>query len=459
MAEIGLDLNRRVERVGAMPVWRGLSAETAERDSAMGMVLSELGDVAPLLRSLEFVPAAAPAPAAAPGAEPLDPALPPPPPGPPPPRAWVLDFSKVVETLGQEVGTELPEVLRQRILSGLKIGAEEARKVSLEIAGGLDIEAEELERQIEAIALRLEEDEERRAQLKTQAGELQGRAMASHREYMLHRERESDRVEVPGRGGGSDPRARRAGRPLPRPDQPQRDPLPGAQPDAAGSGGDPLRHRPVRRPRHPRRRRPAAARGAARRGDGGRRTGARRHHEQLGGGHPPGAHQRARLWHRAADPRVAGADQAGLRPQLRLRAGADRHRPDRHPAAVAAHDPRAARGDRERRARRPGRPQDPRAGRRQRGDRPARQRLQPHGPRPREATRRSSSRRSACGTTRRSARSCSRSSTSARRPSWRRLAVSSCRCCPASCPSTRPTRWRWRCAPPPRSAATTTTSA
>ena len=61
VAEIGSDLNRRVERVGAMPVWRSLAAESDERESAVGMVMSELGDVAPLLRSLEFVPAVAPA--------------------------------------------------------------------------------------------------------------------------------------------------------------------------------------------------------------------------------------------------------------------------------------------------------------------------------------------------------------------------------------------------------------
>ncbi len=199
VAEIGLDLNRRVERVGAMPVWRSLAAENDERDSAMGVVLSELGDVAPLLRSLEFVPADAPEPelAPVPGVEPPESAPVPPPPTPRPPRAWVLDFSKVVESLSQEVGPEIPEALRKRILSGLKIGAEEARRYSLEIAGELDIETEELEKQLEAMALRLEEDEELRAQLKSQENELQGRAMAAHREYMLHRERESSRVEVP----------------------------------------------------------------------------------------------------------------------------------------------------------------------------------------------------------------------------------------------------------------------
>ena len=62
LAEIGADLNRRVEQLSAMPVWRNLAEETDKQESAMGLVLSELGEVAPLLRSLEFVPAEAPAP-------------------------------------------------------------------------------------------------------------------------------------------------------------------------------------------------------------------------------------------------------------------------------------------------------------------------------------------------------------------------------------------------------------
>ena len=203
VAEIGSDLNRRVERVGAMPVWRSLSKETAERDNAVGMVLSELGEVAPLLRSLEFVPAEAPVvqpnPSAEPSARPMIVPAPPPPPGRPPAKAWVIDFSRAMESLEEEMDVELPEGLRKRILSGLKVGAEEARQFSLQIAKDFELEPGELEEQIQEIALRLEEDEERRAQLHSQESDLQGRAMASHREYLRHRERvsASSHIEVP----------------------------------------------------------------------------------------------------------------------------------------------------------------------------------------------------------------------------------------------------------------------
>jgi serine phosphatase RsbU (regulator of sigma subunit) len=205
VAEIGSDLNRRVERVGAMPVWRSLTEETDERDSAVGMVISELGEVAPLLRSLEFVPAEAPAAKPAPKAEPAVPTLlmptppPPPPPGRRPATAWVIDFSKAVESLEREMDVELPEALRKRILSGLKIGAKEAREFSRQIAKDFELDAEDLEQQLEQIALRLEEDEELRAQLRVQERELQSHAMASHREYLRHRERAaaSSRLEVP----------------------------------------------------------------------------------------------------------------------------------------------------------------------------------------------------------------------------------------------------------------------
>ncbi len=203
VAEIGLDLNRRFERVGAMPVWRSLAAESDERDSAVGMVLSELGEVAPLLRSLEFVPAEAPTaeppPPAEPAGRPIVIPAPPPPPGRRPPQAWVIDFSKAMESLEEEMAVELPAGLRKRILSGLRIGSEEVRKFSLQIAKDFELNAEDLEKQIEAMALRLEENEERRAQLQAQARELQSRAMASHRDYLRHRERthSSTHVEMP----------------------------------------------------------------------------------------------------------------------------------------------------------------------------------------------------------------------------------------------------------------------
>jgi serine phosphatase RsbU (regulator of sigma subunit) len=204
VAEIGSDLNRRVERVGAMPVWRSLAAETAERDSAVGMMLSELGDVAPLLRSLEFVPAEAPPAEPAPPAEEaartlIVPAPPPPDTGRRPPKPWVIDFSRAVESLEQEMDVELPEGLRERIVSGLRIGAEEAREFSLQLVKDFELEGADLEEQLAEITLRLEEDEELRAQLHVQENELQSRAMASHREYLRHREREvlSSPVEVP----------------------------------------------------------------------------------------------------------------------------------------------------------------------------------------------------------------------------------------------------------------------
>jgi serine phosphatase RsbU (regulator of sigma subunit) len=199
VAEIGSDLNRRVERVGAMPVWRSLAAESDERESAVGMVMSELGDVAPLLRSLEFVPAVEPAEAPEATAAPEGvPPLVPPPPARPPPVAWAIDFSKAVESFEKEMDVELPEALRKRILAGLKIGAAEARKLSLQGTGDWQEKADEWEQRVEEIALALEEDAERRAQLQAQELELQSRAMASHGDYLRHREQhESSLIEVP----------------------------------------------------------------------------------------------------------------------------------------------------------------------------------------------------------------------------------------------------------------------
>ena len=208
VAEIGSDLNRRFQRVGAMPVWRSLTEEDEARDSAVGMVLSELGEVAPLLRSLEFVPAEAPPgepvppqppPAAEPGARPLVVPAPPPPRGRRPPKAWLIDFSKAMENLEQEMDVELPEDLRERILAGLKIGAEEAHRYSLQIAKDFELEAKDVEKKIEEIALRLEENEEQRALRRISERELQSRAMESHSEYLRLQQRESssEPVEVP----------------------------------------------------------------------------------------------------------------------------------------------------------------------------------------------------------------------------------------------------------------------
>ncbi len=213
VAEIGSDLNRRFERVGAMPVWRSLTEAPDERDSAVGMVLSELGEVAPLLRSLEFVPAEAPpvmpappgpspdaGPAAPPGVGPAPPPPAAPPPGPRPARAWVIDFSEAMKSLEAEMDAELPDGLRQRILSGLRIGADEARRFSLEMAAkDFELDAEDLEKKIEAMALGVEEDEQMRALRRLQELQLQSRALASHREYLRHREREgiAGQIEVP----------------------------------------------------------------------------------------------------------------------------------------------------------------------------------------------------------------------------------------------------------------------
>jgi serine phosphatase RsbU (regulator of sigma subunit) len=213
VAEIGADLNRRVERVGAMRVWSSLASETGERDSAVGMVLSELGEVAPLLRSLEFVPAEAPPkpprqpePATAPkvgadpAARPVVITAPPAPPGKRPPTPWVIDFSKAMESLEEEMDLELPAALRKRLVEGLRVGAEEARQYSLEVIQDFELDGGDLESRLGEFTLRLEEDEERRAQLQLQEHELQSRAMASHREYLRHREREqvaASPVEVP----------------------------------------------------------------------------------------------------------------------------------------------------------------------------------------------------------------------------------------------------------------------
>jgi serine phosphatase RsbU (regulator of sigma subunit) len=213
VAAISTDLNRRVERVGAMPVWRELAEEDpekiAERDIAMGMVLSELGEVAPLLHSLEFLPAAAPGVASAPAATPNVAPVPPPPTGQPPPTAWVIDFSSAMENLEKEMEVELPEGLSGQILSGLRIGAEEARKFSLRFGEGLEETADDWRKRIE-VTLKMEENEERRAQLQAQEHELQSRAMASHGEYVRHQERADApipvevpvRVEVPIRERG-----------------------------------------------------------------------------------------------------------------------------------------------------------------------------------------------------------------------------------------------------------------
>jgi serine phosphatase RsbU (regulator of sigma subunit) len=95
---------------------------------------------------------------------------------------------------------ELPDSLRKRILSGLRVGADEARRFSLEMAAkDFELDAEELEHKIEEMAHRLDEDEQMRAMRRLQELQLQSRAMASHREYLRHREREgsSEHVEVP----------------------------------------------------------------------------------------------------------------------------------------------------------------------------------------------------------------------------------------------------------------------
>ena len=231
VAEIGADLNRRFERVGAMPVWRGLTEETDKRDSAVGMVISELGEVAPLLRSLEFVPAEAPAPAAMvePDARPL--AVPTPPPPPPRrPTAWVIDFSKAVDSLEKEMEVELPQALRKRILSGLKIGAKEAHQFSLEMAKDFELDAEDLE-----AADPGDRAPPGRGRGAPGAAARPGARTAGPRHGVAPRVPAPPRAGLQpcrgaGAGGGADPRARRGGRQVPRPDQPGRDPPPGAQP-------------------------------------------------------------------------------------------------------------------------------------------------------------------------------------------------------------------------------------
>ncbi len=204
VAEIGADLNRRVEQLGASPAWRSLAEENEERDSALGLMLSELGEAAPLLRSLEFVPEAPTADTGAigepaPAPEPRLAPPPPPPPGRRPPTAWVLNFNEAMDDLEDQMAdAEVPEALRRNILSGLKVGTEGARELGLQIVKDFEISPHELEKRLEKMALRLEEDEERRALLRAQEYELQSRAMASHREYLRHREREeAGAVEVP----------------------------------------------------------------------------------------------------------------------------------------------------------------------------------------------------------------------------------------------------------------------
>ena len=216
VAAIQEDLSRRVERVGASPAWRSLGEadpdDRAGRDSAVGLLLSELGEAAPLLRSLEFVPAEAPPPA--PAAEPT--ASPRPVPAPPPPRAWVIDLSAAMESLEaeleQELEGELPESAREKILTGLKIGAEAVERATSRTPASWQERVSQWERELETVALRLEEDAERRAQLQAQQSELQNRAMALHREHQseLHRQRPAEagevelpvRVEVPIRDRG-----------------------------------------------------------------------------------------------------------------------------------------------------------------------------------------------------------------------------------------------------------------
>ncbi len=125
MAEIETDLSRRVERAGSL--WQ-LAGEEAG-DEQVVEVISQLGEVAPLLRSFEFVPAAPPLPPAGAGDETGS--------GTAPPEAPALggvDLSGLLSRFDIELSEQFSEELESQIAVGLKAGAEAMRRVGLEVA-------------------------------------------------------------------------------------------------------------------------------------------------------------------------------------------------------------------------------------------------------------------------------------------------------------------------------------
>ncbi|HSU82471.1 MAG TPA: SpoIIE family protein phosphatase [Thermoanaerobaculia bacterium] len=145
MASIRSDLGAGVQRMGGVPVQDLMDAAEARRqgkpDPLLGRMVLGFGDAAPLVRSLEFIPAP-PAAQRSAGIPPAEPAPPAPPQAPAPPVKVVIDVHQILREVGKELKNAAdaeglsPE--RRRQLAEKLAKAEEDRRA-----------AEEADRQIQ----------------------------------------------------------------------------------------------------------------------------------------------------------------------------------------------------------------------------------------------------------------------------------------------------------------------
>jgi serine phosphatase RsbU (regulator of sigma subunit) len=124
MSELRAELGRGVERVGAIPL-SDLEQALAEATVTSRSVIRAVGDAAPLLDTLEVVPAPREAPTAA--MPPVPPATTSPAPPAPPANPVVIDVQKIVEEAGTEAVFH-SEKLAQHLANLVERGAALAQK-------------------------------------------------------------------------------------------------------------------------------------------------------------------------------------------------------------------------------------------------------------------------------------------------------------------------------------------
>jgi serine phosphatase RsbU (regulator of sigma subunit) len=248
MAAIRAELGRGVERVGEIPLRRLVTAaesgEQGRPDPELGqIVLGGFGEAAPLLRSLELIPAPVPEAAApesaAPEAGTASPPAEAPPPAPPVPagapeaplhpRAVVIDVSRILEEVDAATREALKAVPPTSGETSPEEASRRAREISAEVladmappppsppavpsAGGSEalstpesIEEGREEAQAEA-ARRLAAGAEARARLQEQLQRLRTKALAE-RERHREAERRNPEAERLRENGLSDERLR-----------------------------------------------------------------------------------------------------------------------------------------------------------------------------------------------------------------------------------------------------------
>lgn len=149
MSELRAELGRGVERVGEIPL-PVLERALEEATETSSSVIQAVGEVAPLLDTLEVVPAPGETPTAPPA-----PAAPP----------VVIDVQKIVEDVGAEASTEDPEV-RKAVEEATRIAAGVMQGLAGDEAGKVVVlHPEKLAERLSALSEQTRELERKRAEL------------------------------------------------------------------------------------------------------------------------------------------------------------------------------------------------------------------------------------------------------------------------------------------------------